>query len=329
MRYLLVFLLFLLSVTSISARTRLTTLSSSKLVIHTGSYSIDYNNLTQSEIDAHVLAIVSAIPNTTHIAVGTYLDYDNQLQMWANSIRSHGKKVFFRSAGFNAWQQTNGETYVMTPLDHIVWTATVVRLHPTIFASGDIFEPVPDEPENGTYWHNTYGHSGIGTNQASKDEFNQFIQDSIISANNVFSEMGIMGVRTDYVFTNPSVAKDIINSTTASMIVVGTDNYPENGLTTPAQMANAMQAELNTWAVPAHPTRPKHITFGPSVYSQLTQKVQKDAYNKEFLVIKNTIIDLDGVTIWQSGATWNPLSRIFEYNGTWQARLATGAINLF
>lgn len=331
MRKVIFILIFLLLGISLSS----SPVEAKTYTIHTGSYSLDRHDLTQSEIDAQVQAIVQAIPNVGYIAIGTYLDYDQQIQMWSNAIHARGKKVFFRSAGFNAWQQRNGETYVMTPLDHRVWVSTFIRLHPTVFVPGDIFEAVPDEPEGGTYWSNTYGQGGVGANQIAKDEFNAFLQGSIIDVNTVFAEMGITGVATGYVFTNPSAAKDVIDTTTASLLVaIGTDDYPEiaNGipLTSVQECRNAMQNEIATWLLPAHPTKPKHITFGPSVYTQLTQKRQKDIYTAEFNVIFDTIPDLEGVTIWQAGANDNPKSRIFDYfNGAWSARSATGVINSF
>jgi len=301
--------------------------------VHTGSYSLDRHNLTQTEINNMIQAIVMAIPNANYIAIGTYLDYHDQIRMWASSIHNRGRHVFFRSAGYNAWQQRNGETYVMTPTDARVWMTTFVRLYPDVFSSGDIFEPVPDEPENGTYWFNTYGSHGIGTNRQSKDEFNTFLQGSITDANNVFIEKGISGVSAGYVFTNPSTAKDIIYASTSAMLqAVGTDNYPEiqNGVpvTDATTAANLMQTELNTWVVPAQPGIAKNITFGPSVYTQLTQQQQSDFYSQEFNVIKNTLSNLNGITVWQGGANDNPKSRLFDYNnGSWTARQATQVVN--
>src|SRR6185503_14731823 len=99
-----------------------------KLVIHTGSYSLDSNNLTQAQIDAHVDKIVDVIPNCTHLGVGTYFDYATQIRMWASSIHAKGKGMFLRSAGFNSWQGRNGVPATGTPIQHradiVTWLDT-------------------------------------------------------------------------------------------------------------------------------------------------------------------------------------------------------------
>jgi hypothetical protein len=48
-----------------------------KFVIHMGSISIDQKPFKQ-EIDDVIGVLVDNVPNATHIAIGTYLDYDKE-----------------------------------------------------------------------------------------------------------------------------------------------------------------------------------------------------------------------------------------------------------
>jgi hypothetical protein len=303
-----------------------------KLTVHTGSYSIDYNNLTQTQINAHVDALVQAMPNVQYIAIGSHLDYPDQMRLWATAIHNKQRKVWFRSVGFNSWQGHNGVAATGTVDQHRADIVTWVGANYTMFKSGDIFEVVPDEPENGSYWYTTFSN-GVGTNDLSKSQFNGFIQLTIEDVDRKLSQLGVTGVNTRYVFTNPSVSKDILTATTASMLnAIGTDDYPErlNGVpaTTATESAELMHNEIVTWLLPAHPTKPKHLTIGPSIYVNLDPQTQSDVYTAELNQIKTDIPTLDGLTIWQSGATWNPNSRIFDYVGTsWVARPAAGTIN--
>src|SRR4051812_30643629 len=150
-----------------------------RFVIHTGSYSLDRHDLTQSEINNQVNAIVGTIPHTGYIAIGTYLDYPQQIRMWAQAIHKKHRKVFFRSAGFNSWQGRNGVPANGTTDQHRHDVVVFIQTNPDIFKSGDIFETVPDEPEGGTYWFTTYGACNLGCNPAATIEFNLFIQFTI------------------------------------------------------------------------------------------------------------------------------------------------------
>lgn len=307
--------------------------SAKRYAIHTGSYSADRNNLTQAEIDALVLAIVKNIPNAKYIVIGTHMDYALQMRMWADSIHQRGRHVWFRSFGFNSWQGHFGFPATGTPDQHRIDMANFIVTNKDIFAPGDIFSPVPDEPENSSYWTQTYG-SPVWTKLAAKEELNYFIQDSILDAQEAFSIIDVP-VAVNYVFTNPYISKSVLNATTTSIIAaLSTDNYPErvNGvaLTSANEMANAMLNEINIWLLPATPGKPKHLTIGPSVWTQLTTTEQTDGYKAELDVIKANIPLLDGITVWQAGSSGNPKSRLFDYeNGMWIARPATKVINKF
>lgn len=324
-------LIFLVAFLSFLAVAHL--VSAKILTIHTGSYSLDRNNLTKGEINAQVDAIVSAMPNTTHIAIGTYLDYPTQIQLWTNAIHKKGKKVFFRSAGTNSWQGRNSvAAYTGSDFAEKQQASFMNFLNSNkwMFRGGDNVECVPDEPENGPGWKKYYGSFA---NASASAAFNDFLQDALYGCQTIFAGTG---VETGYVFTNPSMTKDILSASTAALLVAtGQDVYPERvsgiALTSPTDMAQALQDQLNTWVLPAHPEKPKHITFGPSVWTQLTQQQQADTYDLYFPIITTTLINLDGVTIWQAGANDNAgKSRLFEYNsGAWQPRQATSIINYY
>lgn len=302
-------------------------------VIHTGSYSLDRNNLTQIQITAQVNTIVMAIPSTTHIAIGTYLDYPVQIQRWTSAIHNAGKKVWFRSVGSNDWDGHNGVTIYQQPdfaeKQQVKFT-TFFTTYGSYFQSGDIVECVPDEPENSKNWK--YFYTSF-SNPVAKTAYNNFLQTSLLNCQAIFQGTG---VETNYIFTNPSMTRDVMTASTAAMLTAtGVEVYPErlNGVpyTQPSEMATAMQNQLNVWVVPAHPTKPKHLTFGPSVWYQLTQEAQKDTYELYWPIFLNTITNLDGLTIWSAGANDNASkARIFDYlNNAWMPRQATTSINQF
>lgn len=301
-----------------------------KKAIHVGSYSIDYNSLSQAEIDAIVLAIVTAIPNADYIAIGTYLDYTTQLSRWASAIHAQGKKMWLRSAGYNDWQGTNSVTqYTSSDFAERSTSQFVsfVNANYTIFSSGDIFEAVPDEPENNTMWNSTYGTIGSG---AGLTAYNLFITDSITRVNTALSNHGVTGVITSYVGTNPSASKDVITSATAGeLTAMLIDSYPEGTDTTAALMASDMQTQLTDYVVGSQNGKPYHITIGPNVHIQINETTQADVYSQYFSLIQSMVKGLDGITIWQAGNTVNdPLSRLFDYvAGAWVPRKATSVIN--
>jgi hypothetical protein len=173
----------------------------------------------------------------------------------------------------------------------------------------------------------------MGANGASKEEANMFIRDSIEEGNKL--EAAKAGVRFGYVGTNPSASKDVILPETATLLdAILTDNYPERkgdlGLKDPKECVQALSDEFNTWVLPAHPSKPKHVTIGPGVWIELTDQEQADIYAAELPAIQDILANLDGVTIWQSGAGDNPRSRILHYDkGNWTPRASTKVIDAF
>jgi hypothetical protein len=303
-----------------------------KTTIHVGSYSIDGHAWTQDQIEKAVNAIVINIPNANYIAIGTYMDYASQITLWANAVHNAGKRLWIRSAGFNDWngnnsvaQYTSADFADHSTSQYVTW----INTNFAIFRSGDIFEPVPDEPENNSMWNTTYGTIGSGS---GKTAYNSFITSAITSINSALASNGVTGVTTTYVHTNPSAARDVITSATAAVLsAMGPDSYPEAvSDTTGVLCAAAMQTEFDTYMKGQQSGKPYHITFGPNVHVQLSEAEQADAFDREFLIFKNNgQTPIDGLTVWQEGASDNSaLSRLFDItSGAWTARQAATNVN--
>lgn len=298
------------------------------LSIHLGAHSIDRNDLTQNEIESAIEAIVTNAPNLTHISTGTYFDYEEQIQMWVNSIHKHGKKAYIRSAGFNTWQGTFDFPSNGTPDQHQNDITDWIIRNRQIFQDGDIFEPVPDEASNGRYWFQRYGGGGVGSTVESKNEFNQFIRETVAIARQAFDEYGLQGVVVEVYHDNPSVIKDVITQETADKLkLIGTNNYPERDATNAEECALSMMEEMKRWVQGVHSDKEWVITFGPSIYSQLDEEVQKEALEAELAVIMESVVNLLGITVWQFGDESNwPTGRLFDYMlGKWLPREAVKA----
>jgi hypothetical protein len=319
--------------TTIVYRSPLATLNDPqrKAAIHTGSYSIDTaNTLTQTDINKLVKAIATSIPNTDYIVVGSYLDYVAQIRMWIYAIRAAGKKVWIRSAGYNDWRGSNGITQY-TSADFASHSTTqyvsFINTNYDIFQAGDIFETVPDEPENNSMWNTTYGTIGSGTGLTA---YNTFITDSISQVNSALATNSVKGVDTGYVHTSPSASRDIIIDATASVLTsMATDHYPETVTdTTGTACGTAMHNELAAYVTGQHSGKRYHLTIGPNVNVQLSSSEQVNAYNSEWGYIQTDVVPLDGLTVWQSGGTGDPLSRLFDYaSGAWTPRSAAATVN--
>ena len=303
--------------------------SNPTITVHMGSYSIDHNNLTSAQIDSAIKAVVDNIPQVDFIAIGTYLDYPEQIRLWANAIHKYGKKVWVRSAGFNSWQGTFGSQANGSAAIHIILVNSWINNNYSIFRDGDIFEPAPDEASNGKYWFIKYGPKGVGSNSTSKTEFNNFIKSTVSVARSAFDRHNLGGVIAEFYADNPSVIKDALFPDTVNLLkFVGTDNYPERLKTTPENGAEAMKSELQKWIVGTHNNKSWNITFGPNIYIQFDEETQTKAYLAELAVILGTVPSLHGITIWQFGEVNNwPKSRLFNYtSGTWKPRSITRVI---
>ncbi len=302
------------------------------LSVHVGAHSIDRNDLTQEEIESAVEAIVSNMPNVTHITIGTYFDYEEQIEMWVNAIHKYNKKACLRSAGFTSWPRDGafGHPADGTPEQHRKDIVEWIKRNGHIFQDGDIFEALPDEASNGAYWF-IDGKEGVGANEETLEEFNEFLQMSTADARKAFDEHGRQGVIVEVYHDNPAVIKDALTDKTVEMLkVVGSDNYPEVNATTPEQCAFAMLQELNDWVIKVHEDKDWIITFGPSIYVQLDEEAQKEALEWEVAEILRAVVNLLGITIWQFGdqdIDNPPKSRLFDFkDGKWISRKATEAV---
>jgi hypothetical protein len=308
-----------------------------RLAIHAGSYSIDNNNISQAQINAFVNAIVAAIPNCTHIAYGVYLDYPVQFQRWQTAIHNAGKKAWFRHVGYNEWQGKNSVSAVTTSTALSNYRTNVqsfIAANASYLQSGDIFSPVPDEPENGSYLTTLTIDSGSG-----QTTYNNFITGSITDVNTALASAGKTGITTNIVGTAPYHSRNSITSATAAQLdVMLIDAYPEGGgseypfraIVDPSLCAQTTENHIARWITGSQGGKTYHYTLGPSIYTQLEEGVQAEAYARELFIIQKKISSLDGITVWQAGGGGDPTSRIFDYNsGNWRARTATKVINTY
>lgn len=320
-----------------------------KTCIHIGSESIDQHTHTQAQTDAVIAAIVASIPNTDYIAIGTYLDYPADVSKWATSIHAVGKKMWYRSNGWNTWQGTNGASATGTPTQHRADTFTTantnwIRVNKAVFTTGDIFEVIPDESvdPSAAYYIRTYGASGVGTSAPSRSDYNTFVTGAITDCNATMVTESITGVSTDVLFDVPSVmrianpansAVDIITTTTAgSLGAFGADHYPETATTADPHIMQAQHTgEINFWVNGMGVSNTQHYTFGSNVNLQLEKGNQAEAFRTTMFAIQRNVTSIDGVTVWQFGATDNaPRSRLFDYvSSAWVARDAARVVNLY
>ena len=102
---------------------------------------------------------------------------------------------------------------------------------------------------------------------------------------------------------------------------VATANYPEGtGGNSYNSCKTAMNNELNQWM---RAGVSDHITLGANIYTQLTQKQQKNCEQGDIDAVKAH--NFDGITVWQSSFG---LSRLFDQvSGVWIPRTVVGVVN--
>lgn len=308
--------------------------------VHMGSFSMDQHDIPREEIEEAVEAYVDAIPEAEYLVIGSYLDYVNDIRNWIEVGHDHDLKIALRPAGFNSWQGRNGAEATGTPQQHIEDFQPVLVQVADLLEPCDILEPFPDESSNGEYWKKY--ENGVGTNDESLAEYNAFLQDSILAARETLDGLGLEDVIVEEYHDSPSAASEfVIDQETAEMLdCLGTDNYPEIDITndqyvfTPAESATAMERELLDWVVEEHDGVPRCITFGPNTYHLLDEEAQAEAFRLEFEAILDTVNNLEGITVWQFGAEFNPnepdfpKARLFDHvDGEWAPREATEVVN--
>lgn len=205
-----------------------------------------------------ILAIVtlSASINTNYITVDTNWDYPDYIQRWVTAIRATGRHVWFRSQP-NQWENVNGASGTMTPDQYEGVESHFILSHPSLFQSGDIFDPCP-EPEQGHYWSGQYGEQWTwnAPNTATR-AYNAFIRDTTDVANAAFQQKGLYGVITTIHSTNTffPTHPDVLEQATVNKLgAITIDSYPEESTLDPTTAANRRVDELNTienlWHVP-------------------------------------------------------------------------------
>ncbi len=185
---------------------------------------------------------LSASLNVNYITVNTHFDHAEYMARWVSAIRAAGKHVWFR-AGFKGWDRS--DSGVFTPAMYLQKLEAFILSHPSLFRSGDIFDPNA-EPENGAYWSVMYGPNWSwqpDAPNAATDAFNQFIIESTDTADRAFQRLGIPGIVTTVHSVDPWTASNtaaLYPSTIQRMRgLVTVDAYPDSGATDPGKAAKA------------------------------------------------------------------------------------------
>ena len=285
------------------------------------------SSMSQTEID-QIVALCAAL-NVTHITVDTHWEYPSFMQKWINSVRAHGKKVYFRTHP-NQWGDSNGTTGIMTPSAHNTALNSFILANPTFFQSGDIFDPCP-EPENGLYWKSTYG-SGWSGNSTAVAEWNAFIRSSSDTADAAFAQLGITGVDTTVRSTSPWPAANILEQATVNRNHrVTIDTYPEGTSTDPTTCANARLAEIQT-VTNKWPGIP--VCIGEMGYSNgvaVSDSVQNSVLQAELTAMEG-LDCIGGVNYWVGPGSDTAGGHTFimkKTNGVWSDRPAAATLSSY
>jgi hypothetical protein len=282
--------------------------------------------LSQSEI-ADIVNL-SASLHTNYITVDTNWDYPAYMQEWVNAVRAVHLHVWFRSHP-NQWESDNG----MTPAEYEATEQAFIEQHPTLFQSGDIFDPC-SEPEQGPYWQNEYNAHWVynAPNNATR-AFNSFLRDTTDVADKAFQHIGISGVITTIRSTNSFFAThpDVLEKATVEKFQrITVDSYPDTSTTDPATAAQARVEELrtieNVWHMP--------IVIGEMGYSNsisVDDQTQHQVLKAELAAI-SALPYVSGVNYWV-GAGSNTAGGytyiIAKNSGKWSLRPAASDLSAF
>jgi len=216
--------------------------------IDTMKASRDTQTRQLSQYEINEIVRLSASLNTNYITVDTNWDYPAYMQEWVNAVRATNHHVWFRSHP-NKWENDNGATGVMSPLEYEDAERTFIQQHPSLFRSGDIFDPCT-EPEQGHYWLAEYqAHWLYNIPNNATREYNSFMRDTSDIADNSFKKIGIKGVITtirstnSFFATNPNAFE---KATVDKFRFITVDSYPDAFTTDPAIASQARVKELQT-----------------------------------------------------------------------------------
>ncbi len=241
--------------------------------------------------------------NVNYITVDTHWDYPDYMSKWVNAIRTSGRHVWFRIHP-NQWHDDNGTTGLMTPAMYIDSERRFILAHLTFFRPGDIFDPCP-EPENGLYWHATYGLNWTSNApNAATMAFNAFVREATDVADATLNQGSIYGVITTIRSMNsffPLHPKVLEAQTVARLGVITIDSYPEHTTTDPQVAAQSRLSELNAieqlWKIP--------IIQGEMGYSNavaVDDATQQLVLKTEFQAL-STLPYLHGINYWVGAGT--------------------------
>lgn len=294
------------------------------------SRDTEQRHISQSEI-ADIVDL-SASLHTNYITVDTNWDYPAYMQEWVNAVRAVHLHVWFRSYP-NQWEGINGSTGIMTPAEYEATEQAFIEQHPTLFQSGDIFDPCP-EPEQGRYWQSEYNAHWVynAPNNVTR-AFNSFLRDTTDVADKAFQHIGVSGVITTIRSTNSFFAThpDVLEKATVEKFQrITVDSYPEMSTTDPATSARARVEELQTieniWHVP--------VVIGEMGYSNsigVDDQTQHQVLKAELAAI-SALPYISGVNYWV-GAGSNTAGGytyiIAKNGGKWSLRPAASDLSAF
>lgn len=138
--------------------------------------------------------------NANYVAIST--PYDNPAcgnavnygQIWADAIHARGLHIWHRHMPLA--QEGIYNTAKNNQDDFFDLIASYIQNNPDMFASGDIFTPIP-EPQNGGISGITYCGGGI-CQYANQAEFNKWIKDSMLVSELSFAKINKTGIKIGY-----------------------------------------------------------------------------------------------------------------------------------
>lgn len=172
-------------------------------------------------------------------------------KLWVDTIRSKGLKVWHRHMPL-AFEGIYSVT--KTKKDYLNLISNYIKKNPSLFASGDIFSPIP-EPQNGGISKITYCAGGV-CQFDSASNFNLWLRNAIDVSNAAFSSIGLGGkMKVGYYgfdgfvawgSNNPDWHGILEDATVAKMGNITIDHYPEAINDTMENGLNELQAKYPT-----------------------------------------------------------------------------------
>jgi hypothetical protein len=270
--------------------------------------------------------------NTNYITVDTQWDYPDYMLQWINAIRLAKRHVWFRILP-NQWENNNGSTGIMTPVQYLASERKFIQAYPSFFQSGDILDPC-SEAEQGLYWKASYGQGWTNNapNTATTD-YNLFLRQTTDVADAALHQNSRDGVITtirsinSFFASHPSVLE---RATVEKFGTITIDSYPDQDTLDPDVAVRARVDELKRiealWHVP--------IVIGELGYSNsipVDDVTQRAVLRAEFSQLQS-LPYLKGVNYWVgvgSSTAGGYTYIITEKNNTWVLRPAAHDLAAF